>query len=334
MGKYKVTCLEKDEYERWNEFVDKSPQGTIFHKTYWLETLGNNFEVYKCLKGQETVGGVPVNYTQLKSLKIAHPPKFTPYGGPIFRKEMGKYVSKISTRKKANKALIKKLKENFSVVYNWNTSPNTEDLQPFIWEGFSTELKYTYVLPLNDLDIIWENMDRGRRKDIRKGLENEELYVEIGNDFEELYTLVEKAYSRKEKNPIDRGIARNIDEIVRERNRCKTFIVKNKESLPLAGIYIIWDEKRAYQLLSGFDPENSPREANPLAIWKAIEFTNNEISPTEYDFEGSMIPGIEQYFRSFGGKLIPIFQLNWAVSSILLKLLGNDFLRKIIKEIK
>jgi hypothetical protein len=28
-----------------------------------------------------------------------------------------------------------------------------------------------------------------------------------------------------------------------------------------------------------------------------------------YDFEGSMVPGIEQYFRSFGGTLTPLYRV-------------------------
>lgn len=330
MGKYKVTRLEKKDYEDWDEFVKKSPQGTLFHTIYWHEKTSSDFEVYNCFKGEELIGGVPVPYSELGGLKVVHPPRLTPYGGPIFNISSSKYVSKLSTQKKVSSAIIKKLKEDFACVYNWAFSPQLTDLQPFMWKGFNVDVNFTYILPLDNLAKIWQEMDKKRRNDIRKSEEN--LHVEAIDKFEEMYKLVEKTFTRKEGfRAKSKSFLIELHKTLREKNRCKTFLSKDEKGNPMAGVYIVWDNEKAYELLSGFDPEKASRGANPLAVWESIKFAKEELGLNYYDFEGSSIPGVEKYYRYFGGKLTPKYQVSWSKSSILLWLIKNDLLRSILK---
>ena len=52
--------------------------------------------------------------------------------------------------------------------------------------------------------------------------------------------------------------------------------------------------------------------AMSLAIWEAIKFTKEVLGLSEFDFCGSMLPGVEHFFRKFGGKLTPFFEISWA----------------------
>ena len=45
-------------------------------------------------------------------------------------------------------------------------------------------------------------------------------------------------------------------------------------------------------------------------LWQALLYTKNILQLPVFDFEGSMIPSIEKYFRKFGGELIPYYSLN------------------------
>jgi hypothetical protein len=40
---------------------------------------------------------------------------------------------------------------------------------------------------------------------------------------------------------------------------------------------------------------------SPLLLWEGIQLASNYKCHT-FDFEGSMIPGVERFFRSFGGE--------------------------------
>ena len=37
----KVISLTEERYKEWNEFVESSPQGTVFSTTKWLKLLDN-----------------------------------------------------------------------------------------------------------------------------------------------------------------------------------------------------------------------------------------------------------------------------------------------------
>jgi hypothetical protein len=53
-------------------------------------------------------------------------------------------------------------------------------------------------------------------------------------------------------------------------------------------------------MLSAINPELKHPSAAALLLWKAI-CTAKELGLEYFDFEGSSIPGIEFFFKSFGG---------------------------------
>ncbi|HGE72012.1 TPA: GNAT family N-acetyltransferase [Candidatus Poribacteria bacterium] len=301
--------LEQDEYDIWDEFVANSPQGTIFHKSYWLKASGRDFKIYGYFKGSELFGGLPICYGTKLGFRIASHPPLTPYLGVLFKQSDSKYVTRISNEKEINRAFAERIKRDFDIIV-FRFSPLQIDIQPFIWEGFSTDVRYTYILDLDDLDDVWMGMDSKRRNHIIKA-EKDGIYVEINDDFQQTFTLVEKTFVRQGKIAVFRDQAFKYNEILIRRGQCKSFLAKNKLGKSIAAVYIIWDEKRSYCLLSGYDSENSHHGALALAMWEAIKYTKNELGLNEYDFEGSMIQTIEESFREFGGKIIPCYLVTW-----------------------
>lgn len=79
--------------------------------------------------------------------------------------------------------------------------------------------------------------------------------------------------------------------------------------LIIGGVFIVWDSKRAYYLLGGYDHQNSHHGATALAMWRAIQYTSNELELSEFDFKGSMIKSVKKFFRQFGGELTPCYRV-------------------------
>ena len=42
-------------------------------------------------------------------------------------------------------------------------------------------------------------------------------------------------------------------------------------------------------------------------MWHTIKFTAINLKLPEFDFEGSMIPAVEQFYRKFGATLTPTY---------------------------
>ena len=46
-------------------------------------------------------------------------------------------------------------------------------------------------------------------------------------------------------------------------------------------------------------------------MWRAIQYTATDLKLPEFDFEGSAIPAVEQFFRKFGGTLTPYHSIGY-----------------------
>ena len=115
MTKYMVRMLKSSEYADWDSFVMQSPQGSIFALSDWLQCSSEKPVIYGCFRGSELVAGLPfVSRISKLGFRVGTHPLLTPYLGVLFKKNTGKYVSKISGEKETSRTIAKKLKEELS----------------------------------------------------------------------------------------------------------------------------------------------------------------------------------------------------------------------------
>ena len=329
----KIRRLEADEHKMWDRFVAASPQGTLFHKSYWFEASGKEFRIYGCFRGEELVAGLPITCDVLRlGIKKGFHPPLTPYLGVVFRENQAKYVKRISDEKDMSRAIAARIKKDFSFILV-HFAPSFADLQPFIWEGFSSGVRYTYLLRLDDSEDIWSGMDAKRRNDITRA-EKDGIYVETTSDFNQTFALVEKTFDRQQMPMSFRSKAFKYNEVLARRKQCSSFLAKNRHGKAIAATYIVWDEKRSYYLLGGYDAEKSHHGAGAMTMWEAIKFTKNELGLDQFDFEGSMIPSIERYFRKFGGRLTPYYYVTWTKPSAKLLLYGDRLINGVLRRLR
>jgi hypothetical protein len=70
----------------------------------------------------------------------------------------------------------------------------------------------------------------------------------------------------------------------------------------------VWDRNVSYYLMSGADPRFRSSCAGSMLIWEAVKYAAT-VSEC-FDFEGSMIESVEHFFRGFGARQVPFFQLS------------------------
>src|SRR5262249_48884845 len=152
---YTVRCLAQDEHQRWDSFVSASPEGTVFHSTAWLEAAGMPFELYGCFNGTELLGGWAVSRGG-KCYAGGPITSLPPYLGVIFSPPAPKYVTTLSNNKAVAATFAVFLKDTFERV-ELRLPPEIVDVQPFIWEGYRVQVRYTYRLRLEDLSTAVSN---------------------------------------------------------------------------------------------------------------------------------------------------------------------------------
>ena len=100
------------------------------------------------------------------------------------------------------------------------------------------------------------------------------------------------------------------DRIIKEttKRNCGTFLfAKDDRNRIHAVSLIVWDANTAYYLAGGNDPElNKSGSASHLMV-EAIKYASQYVN--QFDFEGSMLKSIENYFRGFGAKQVPYFEI-------------------------
>jgi hypothetical protein len=300
---YQIRALDRSEFDQWDEFVRRSPEGTLFHTTLWLEASGVPFRLLGCFRGGEMHGGCAISIVGHRTAGRPFP-SLTPYLGVLYPSSDAKYVTEISNNKEIGSAFAVFLKNEFDEVADLAFSPEVVDLQPFIWQGFTTDLRYTYRLSLTDFPSVFDNMDAARRRNIVSA-EKQGLHVEGGVDFGEIVRLSEKSFERQSLVSSHGQAVNRFEAALRQAGRCRGFLARSKEGVALGAVWIAWDDKRAYYLLGGYDQSAKSNNAVALAMWRAIQFTATGLKLPEFDFEGSAIPAVERFFRKFGGTLRP-----------------------------
>jgi len=188
---------------------------------------------------------------------------------------------------------------------------------PFYWQGFQQTTRYTYVIEdLSDLDAVWSETRQNIRTDIRKA--QKKLGIRTDLSLDSFLSLSEMTFQRQGISlPYSRELVARLDRACVERNCRRIFFAEDSQGQLHAAIYLVWDEQSAYYLMGGADPELRNSGATSLVMWEAIQFAGTVTR--SFDFEGSMIEPVERFFRSFGARQRPYFQVS-KVNSLPLKM--------------
>ena len=217
---FEIRAMESSEFARWDEFVRQSPQGTLFHTVLWLEALDAPFRLFGYFRGEELHGGFAAGLVGHRAAAAPHS-SLTPYLGVLYPQSNAKYVTRISADKEIGRAFAAFLKNEFDSIH-LRLPPEATDLQPFIWEGFETGLRYTYLLPLISLEAVLDNMDAGRRHNLVSA-EKRGVQVETGADFAEVMRLSERSFQRQGLVATIRPVAERVEAVLRRAGRCLGF---------------------------------------------------------------------------------------------------------------
>ncbi|MHB1152951.1 MAG: GNAT family N-acetyltransferase [Eubacteriales bacterium] len=303
--------------ELYDNFVDSSPQGSLFHKSWWLETTAqNNYKILTVKRNGVISAAWPITFKKAAGLNMIISPQLTPRSGIMFAPpQKMKYSEQISDEMDLTSELLKLLPK-YCLFYQ-RFSYEFTDWLPFYWSGFSQTTRYSYVIEdLSDLDTVWENIRYSTKRKINSA-QKHGIKIVTDLSLDKLLDLNDMTYKRQKLAvPYSREYVYHIDEACKERNARKMFFAVDEDGRIHAAVYIIYDHKAAYYLIGGGDPSINNCGAQFLALWKAIKFAGTVTG--KFDFEGSMHKNIESVFRGYGGIQKPYMEIT--KGSILIKI--------------
>jgi len=301
----KARYLDLSEYYEWNLFVDKSPQGSIYTKTWYLNSFDAIYRILAVFNDNEILGGVVLTKNEIG---LFSNPMLSKYLGVLFFPFDGNEYMKESKRRNVLKALIPFLKKIRTFNYTFSTEFNS--YLPFYWENFRDTTHYTYQIDLLNNDK--ESLFRG----LYSKLKTEIMYAEKNNyrlvdsvAFNDFYFVLEKTFKKQGGDA-----PWKYDKLEQYVN-----ILKKTKNIELNGVYcnssnkliavagLLYDDRSCYLIFNGVDYENIKRGANEFLIFYSIVSMLKKSN--RFDFEGSMIDSIESFYRKFGGERVSFMHI-------------------------
>lgn len=299
-----IEYLKKSDYALWNRFVDNSNEGSIFSKSWYLDALHVEYKILSIKKDAQIVSGVVLAKNEIKSYSN---PMLDKYLGILFLKEEGNQLKITSKRYKYMELIAKEIKEITSFDYYFH--PSFTNWIPLSWQGFTQQTRYTYQIDNRTKSI--EEIESGFHLNIRRNIKNSlkhKVIIKENIPFEDLWEVVNKTFLRQgSKSPFRKEKLRLFTQELIKRDAFRSFGAYDKENNCLSVLGIVYENKASYLLLNGINIEKEIRGANAHIIAHSIKYFHKKCN--HYDFEGSMLFGIEEFYRKFGGELVPYMRI-------------------------
>ena len=294
--------------DKYHLLCSTSPTLPLFSQDWWLDiTCGSeNWTVLLVEDKERILAAMPLH---ISAHGIISMPPFTQTMGPWFAPESEdtKYTKALGRRQELCKQLIGQLHSYPHFLQNFNY--RITDWLPFYWEGYQQTTRYTYLLPdIKNEEALWSNMSTNIRRNITKARDKYRISVKKGIPVEAFLQVQEQTFERQQKKMWED--TRMLEQLItasRERGQGDLWGGYDEEGRLHAAAFIVWQGDSAYYLGGGGNPALRDSGAHSLILWECIRYASQHTDT--FDFEGSMLPGVERFFREFGAIQTPFFTI-------------------------
>lgn len=310
-----ITAEEQPQFDALAE-----EHGALFTTARWIAIFGSNLKrlgIYEA--GGELFGGFCIYQQRKCGFCIMTNAPFTRNCGPFLQVKAQHPVAVLELWRDALEALARYLRWKRPAFVYLRFDERLRDLLPLYWAKFRVIPSYTYILDLSaSIESLLAGMASVRRRNVQRAIKDG-LHVRPASDSRTLQKLAEGTFKRQGKQ-VDHAALEAILFRFATAANSYGFVAYNEER-PVACTFVVHDRRTAYYILGGYADDQKHHGAGALAMWESIKHAK-ELGLESFDFEGSMLPAIERYFRGFGGTLTPYFTANraWLPIEFALKL--------------
>jgi len=294
-------------WEAWDAFVNAHPDGTLFHTSLWLLTqAGLKSDLILAMQDDTIVGGFAYTLNTKGGLKRIIRPAMCSRFGPLVSDALS-FKDQVGVMEAIGKALPE------------------HDLRAFVSRGERTNALLrqvfggteqwvptnTKVLP-ETVNALLESYQGGIRRNIRHALAEGARMVEEA-DPKQAYRLFQMAYQHRGAEPRF-GESYFVEQVERLRRvGCASLVgVADGGGALIGALYLVYDHKTAFYIASGVDKEALGGNTGALLVHFALRYAQDR--RLLFDFNGSSIPGINEFFLKFKPDPQQVLQIRKAVS--------------------
>jgi hypothetical protein len=312
--------LEESDYPKWDEFVDLSPQGSIYSKSFYLKSVGYAFKIGVVEKDDEVIGGIVLAKNEVGV-----------FSNPLFVKHLGVlYAIDVEETRKGRDLKYKIDREIISnmrcgKIWSYSFHPNFKNWLNFYWNGYKQTTRYTYQIDFSKKSDFRANYGEKVKSPLRAA-HKAKLVIDDVDAFT-FAEINEKTYKGKGgRQPYNKKRLVSLLNRLSEQKCLCMKSVKDRQGNIHSVAAIVYDRRSANLILNGTDPAYRQFGGNSLLIDFMIEFASRHCGI--FDFEGSMHERIEKFYRGFDGEVVPYYLIYKAN----LLTYGYHFLLKMAKK--
>ena len=280
--------------------LDRLDDLPVFFQPWWLDTVCTGWDVALVAAKGIVAGVLPYQVEKKSGLTIIRNPDMTPYLGPFFFYPEGQSAQeKTAWEDRILLELLAQLPKYDSC--NVLCLPGFDNFLSFHRENFSYTNLITYHIDLSQPEAALFAAVQKNHRNLIKQARTEHTITEGLTYLPGLLEMHYGTFSRKHKKYTysNAFLARMIEQSHKE-GQGKILVAKDAAQKVTATLFVTWDKHTMYLLISAVAKEQAHQGVIRLLIWEAICMAK-AMGLQIFDFEGSMDPGIEAFFRRFGG---------------------------------
>lgn len=328
-----VKYLTEEEYQKWDEFVDSSPQGFIFDYSWWTAILTeNDFKICALFDDDDIiVAGIILPFFSKGHI---HMPILTQSQGILFedmsKRNNMRLQKQMTTQKEYTNAIwsfieidIKSLNLQFNYNYDY--------WSPLFWKGCQQTTRYTYIIDYSGYvpSEEFKRFSKGHKWILNKVEKKSDLKVVETENVDEYLRESTKTYERQgSKRLYSDKIVKELYKELKQRGMAKIFKCVDPEGRIHGITFFIYNKKEVYYWLGASDAELRESGGHTYLVWYGIQYFADKVKT--FNFGGSMIEAVERNFKNFSSLPKPYYVISYhknptlaLAKSLVARLLGR-----------
>lgn len=274
----------------------------LFLQYWWWETVcrGKRWDVLLCERDGKVRGAMPYIDGRRLCLRYSLMPQLTMFTGPWLADKGDKEAFDDLWRQFVSRRWVL-CKGRLSLELT------AAGLVPPRGLNLKSEMHYTYRFdPIRPLEELMHGASQLRRRDYRRLCG--ELSVDEAvspQEFADLHTAYMERQGKRDL--LEHSFIVHVCSEAVGRGNGMLVGARDADGRLHDALFVVFDSECAFMLMCARGAD-APRNSMSFLIWKTIEIMATRTKV--FDFEGSMEPGVEEYYRSFGPQKADMLQVS------------------------
>ncbi len=317
----------------WCEFVAGNSFATPFQTSEYYDFFNSvqnlTADAIAIEDNKKLIALIVISFQKEKGIKGFFSKRAIIYGGPLIEKGSDTALIRLFHE------LKKELKNKVIYAEFRNLHNYSEYKSLFEQEGWEYKPYLNFRVPCSEETSVWSNLNRLRKRQIKKALSNGVISreAESTSEVEELYKILYTIYKNKIKKPIYDWI---FFKHLYQSDFCKVFVVKAGNRI-IGGHFCLINKNVIFDWYGcGLDKAYKDLAPSTMAVYTILQYgTKNNFK--YFDFMGAGSPdenyGVREFKAQFGGELVEYGRFKLILNPAMYRIgeLGMLFLSKFKK---